>query len=203
MAGDQTQRRGTRWYDRGLFWLAVVGVGVAGALGASFLAERRTGDDEPPLEPETFCNTAAELAGFDEIEVEVGVDVDALRRLQTVVLKLATLAPGSVAEDFSDVAGGLGEVIGVAQAVPSDDPEGLATVVAALDEQGAATAAASDRAAAYVERWCGFDPNEPAPTTTATEPVPPVGPGSDTTAPDAGAPATLERPPSAGEPAAG
>jgi hypothetical protein len=197
VAGDQTQRRGTRWYDRGLFWLAVVGVGVAGALGASFLAERRTGDDEPPLEPETFCNTAAELAGFDEIEVEVGVDVDALRRLQTVVLKLATLAPGSVAEDFSDVADGLGEVIGVAQAVPSDDPEGLATVVAALDEQGAATAAASDRAAAYVERWCGFDPNEPGPPGGA-----PSGevPGA---APDTTAPATLEAPSPADEPPGG
>ena len=195
MAGCDAARAEPKWYDRGLVWLTVVALGVTGALAASLLAERRTGDDEPPLEPETFCNTATELRGFDEIDPQLGVDTAELRRVQLVALRLRSLAPGSVADDFGAVVDGLGEVISVAEALPPDDPDGIAAVVTALNEQGAATADESARAAAYIERWCGFDPLEDPPATSVADPAPdaPAATGASGREPS-GAPGPSHRP---------
>lgn len=159
----------TKFYDRGVFWLAVIAIGVVAAFVASVVTEADDPLADPPRQPSEFCDTAKGLLDIGEVQIDVGAeDVGNLAQVRDVLVSLGPLAAGAVVDDLRRLAEGLDEVIATAETVPEDDPGGIAQVTAALDEWSSETADDSARVRDYVQRWCGFDPTGAPPTTPTT-----------------------------------
>lgn len=143
-----------RW-GRALAWLALIGTLVVVAVTVSFAADDRASDvDEPPFDQATFCLTAARFGSVSELDFST-TGVDELRNLRTVTLQLATLSPRSVADDLKAVGEALQRAADTVQAIPPNDPAGLAVITGTLDTELGAVSEQAARAAAYIERWCG------------------------------------------------
>ncbi len=113
-----------------------------------------------------------------------------------VATQLGTLSPNQIENDFGAVSDALRNVAAAVDAIPADDPNGLAVVTQKLDDELGAVSDQANQAADYIERWCGplDKPRHGIPTcpTAVDRPGAGVGDSSSsvptTLAPDAGQP---------------
>lgn len=164
-----------RW-ARGFAWLAAILVLVAGAVAVSFAVDddgdgaggvESVADLEAPADVGTFCATAARLGSVSTVDVS-DADVSELRTLSDVAVELASTSPLPIGEDFAAVGGALQNVVETVQSLAPDDPTAVAVITESLDRELAAVAAEAERAAAYVEQWCGARPADLTPSAGPT-----------------------------------
>jgi len=169
-----------RWWDRGLVWLIVIVVGVAGALGVGWWVERDTFDtSKPPTDGSQFCNTVAELQAGGDITVAMGQGAGGLQEVSDGLGRLQEAGvPNQIDDDLRALRGALDPVIREALTSDPADPQAINRLVVLLDDRTRELQLQSDRLNDYTKRWCGVDlngtqePDEgPAP---AIGPQPPV-----------------------------
>jgi len=176
-AGDR-ERRGPRWYERGLVWLVVILVGLVGALVASTVASSSKDDPGPPDQATAYCNQARQLAARGELQLAVGQPTEIVA-YQEQLSQFAATANGSIQRDIERIRDALDPVVASAQSATAGDPEALAALVGQLDRATTSVTAEASRVSEYIAKWCGFDVNDPALASTtvpATAPTtaPPV-----------------------------
>jgi hypothetical protein len=153
---------------------------VAGAAVVSVLVESPddevTGDTTTaPIAAQQFCAEAASFRSFDELNLEEEGAVQ-LQGLATSARRLASLSPPTIAADFDAVAQAFESVASVVVQLPPGDPDRLATVTESLDDALGAVQEQGDRAADYLDTWCG-----PPPTSGAPPPTPEPDPSTPET----------------------
>jgi hypothetical protein len=183
VAEPEVPRR--RW-GRALLWIGLIGLLVVGAIAASLVFDDNLSPDElmgePPVDTDVFCQTAARFSSFDHLDMASG-GADQLAALAAVATQLGSLSPKTIDDDFSAVSDALNNVSGAVNAIPDDDPAGLAVVTQKLDDELGAVSQQADQAAAYIERWCG-----PLDTLGTSIPTQPDGATSDPSTPDSSTP---------------
>lgn len=171
---DRPRRR----WGRALLWVGAIAVLVVGAFLISYAAEDDTDVlAEPPADTDVFCQTAIRFQSFDEINLEGGSQQ--LKDLRVVAVQLGTLSPTAIQEDFAAVGDALQNVATAVDAIPADDPAGLAVVTQKLDEELGLVSEQADEAASYIERWCGPLDQLLTDSTVAGDPAP-IDPGAST-----------------------
>jgi len=149
-----------RFYDRGLFWLAVVIVVAGVALGVSFLAEEPTPDEAAaPKDITAFCVSAKALSEVPTPSLNVGEPATDFRTLQQTLDALALQSPASIAKRINAVKESLDPVIAQAEEPGADDPNAVNELAALLDAQSAGVADDDAAVSFYIQKHCGFDPN--------------------------------------------
>jgi hypothetical protein len=177
-------------------WIGLIGLLVVGAIVVSFATE----DHEDPVAVEpvdtaTFCQTASRFSSFDNIDLSQGGS-EQLRGLAVVATQLGTLSPNKIEDDFSAVSDALRNVAVAVDAVPADDPNGLAVVTQKLDDELGAVSDQANQAADYIEHWCG----PLASLGTAVPTLPDTGEQGDGGAADSSTSAPVSSDPAGGQP---
>lgn len=179
--GDPPEAR-RRW-DRGVVWIGLVAVVVAGALVVAWLAERRTGDTSAaPRDGAAYCNTVGELHRGGDITLAIGEGSDGLQRVADGLVRLQDAGPPTqIRDDLGEVRSALLPVIAATSSADPQDPAAMSRLLRMLDDEARKVQPAADRVNAYTERWCGVDlngtdePDEgPAPAVTDPAAVPPA-----------------------------
>lgn len=136
-------------------WIGLIALLVVGAIAASFAFDSKPDPiAEEPVDTATFCLTASRFSSFDHLDIAAGGS-EQLRGLAIVATQLGTLSPNQIEKDFGAVSDALRNVATAVDAVPADDPNGLAVVTQKLDDELGAVSDQANQAADYIERWCG------------------------------------------------
>lgn len=168
-----------RGWGRGLAWAAVIIALVVGAIIVSILVAEPDADDQATgPTSDQFCDEAATFrSSFGTLDV--GVEgAQQLRVRSDSALDLAAAAPPSIQSDLTAVAIALEGAAQTITTAPTDDPAALATAEAALGASLQSVQEEAERAAAYMNRWCGPAPTEPPSVEESTSTT---GAGTDTT----------------------
>jgi len=182
-AGDGITDRGPRspadaprrrsLFDKPLFWLGLVGVGVALAVGLSFAVER-TDLSGSVGDVGHYCQQVRGVKELTSVDA-VGTSADALGRAQNLVRQLTALeavAPAPVHDDVTTVRQAAEALLAGVTNYQSSDPARRSGALAAMALAATSGQDAIGRMGEYTQEACGIDLQAPdtsqAPTQTST-----------------------------------